>query len=98
VRFEPQGVHAILRGVSKATKPDATPAADDEPEPKGPPVSPEALKAWFDLYRRIYTGTADTEAMALKSAQGMFPGKSVSRDKIRALRGERPIGRPKTAE
>jgi hypothetical protein len=70
-----------------------------EPEPeepiaeKGPPVSEEHLRLWYDLYRRAYQGAADTEATAIKSATGMFPGKSVSRDRIRALRGAQKPGR-----
>jgi len=64
-----------------------------EPEQKGPPVSPEHLKAWFDLYQRVYSGPIDTEANAVASARGMFPGKSVSRDRVRALRGSQKRGR-----
>jgi hypothetical protein len=96
VRFHPDDIKAIV-GPLLASQPLANdPSADDGT--KGPPVAPDALKAWFELYQRVYTGAADTEATALKSAQGMFPGKSVSRDKIRALRGERPMGRPKREE
>ena len=92
VRFEPKSVHATARSAGQAAKAELS---TDEPEPKGPPVSNDLLKAWFEVYMRAYPGSADTEAAALKSAQGMFPGKSVSREKIRLLRGRRPIGRPK---
>jgi hypothetical protein len=68
----------------------------DELVQKGPPVSEEHLKAWFDLYRRVYSGAVDTEATALASARGMFHGKSVSRDRIRALRGTQKRGRKET--
>lgn len=60
-----------------------------------PSVSDALLTAWYDLYLRAYTGAADTEANAVQSAQGMFPGKSVSRERVRELRGERMRGRPK---
>jgi hypothetical protein len=67
---------------------------DPEPEQRGPPVSPDHLTAWFDLYRKAYSGSvADTEANALASARGMFPGRSVPRDRIRELRGSQKRGR-----
>lgn len=70
-----------------------------EPEdisvPKGPPVSNVDLKAWFDLYGRVYKGNDDTEANALASAVGMFPGRYVARRRIRDLRGEQKRGRKK---
>jgi hypothetical protein len=54
------------------------------------------LKAWFEVYQQAYADTAaDTEDMALKSAKGMFPDKHITRAKIRELRGQRPMGRPK---
>jgi hypothetical protein len=95
VRFEPQGVRAIVANAPKepAAKPDP-----DKPEPaqKGPRVTDPHLEAWFDLFTKVYSGTVeDTEDRALESARGMFPGKSVTRDRIRALRGNRPMGRPK---
>jgi hypothetical protein len=69
---------------------------DNDVVNKGPPVAPDHLKAWFDLYRRVYSGSSDTEANALDSARGMFPGKSVSRDSVRALRGAQKRGRKAT--
>jgi hypothetical protein len=69
---------------------------DNDVANKGPPVAPDHLKAWFDLYRRVYSGSSDTEANALVSARGMFPGKSVSRDSVRALRGTQKRGRKAT--
>jgi hypothetical protein len=71
-------------------------ASESDHEQKGPPVSREHLKAWFDLYRRVYTGQSDTEANAVTSARGMFPGKSVSRDSVRKLRGDQTRGRKPT--
>ena len=68
-----------------------------EPEQKGPSVSPDHLRAWFDLYQRVYSGPADTEANALESARGMFPGKSVSRERVRELRGSQKRGRKSSA-
>jgi hypothetical protein len=38
-----------------------------------PPVSEEHLRAWFDLYQRVYTGADDTELMAMRSAAACFP-------------------------
>ena len=51
-----------------------------------------------DYECRRHFGDRCSDATALKSARGMFPGKVVSRDKIHALRGERPIARAKKAE
>jgi hypothetical protein len=82
--------------VKKAPEPEK-PAEEPESEQKGPPVSEEHLKAWFALYRQVYSGPAETEANAVASARGMFQGKSVSRDRIRALRGTQKRGR-KAAE
>ncbi len=87
--------------IKKSTGPEKptaeTPKVEEsEPEQRGPPVSAEHLKAWFDLYQHVYSGPTDTEANALASARGMFPGKSVSRDRIRALRGNQKRGRKTT--
>jgi hypothetical protein len=71
----------------------ATGGQAEAAQEKGPPVSEQHLKAWFDLYKQVYQGAADTEANALKSAAGMFPGKLVSRDRVRALRGAQKRGR-----
>jgi hypothetical protein len=92
VRFEPQGVRALLLPATTTPAPEPQTAHLHE---KRPPVSPNDLQAWYELYCRVYLGSADTEEMAMKSAVGMFPDKSVARDRIRALRGSRPMGRPK---
>lgn len=98
VRFEPHSVRAILA-------PTATPAADEResetPSPpteeRGPRVSGAHLQAWYDLYRRVYPGDTP-EPHAVRSAQGMFPDKSVARDRVRALRGPQKRGRKPTDE
>jgi hypothetical protein len=77
-------------------KPAESEPVKAEPEQKGPPVAEGHLKAWYELYRQVYSGPADTEGNAIASAQGMFPGKSVSRDRIRALRGTQKRGRKPT--
>jgi hypothetical protein len=59
---------------------------------RGPSVSEAHLAEWYALYRKAYTGHLDTEANALRSAQGMFPGKSVSREAVRKLRGAQKPG------
>lgn len=92
VRFEPPGVHSIV-GTLGAAQPLQDSAPDDDAA-KGKPVSPEALKAWFDVYRKVYGGSADdTLENAHKSARGMFPGRFVSRDRVRELAGGRTPGR-----
>lgn len=64
-----------------------------EPEAKGPPVSQAALKAWYEAFKLANTEDQDTEAAAMESARGCFPGRSFSRDDLRALRGARKRGR-----
>jgi hypothetical protein len=79
--------------------------APQEPPPKeqdqkGPPVSQAALEVWFKAYQLAYPASSDdTEGKALESARGCFPGKSVSRDAVRKVRGAQRRGRkPTTAK
>jgi len=105
IKFDPAGVEAIIADAPKRPMAVATGSSTLEPmrseveEPPatvemGPPVSDTLLSAWFELYQRAYTGMADTEENAWRSASGMFQGKSVSRARIRGLRGTRKRGRP----
>lgn len=103
VRLDPAGVRELLpsRPAPTARRPEPTPARirDPEkvdsalPEPRGPEVSRAHLRAWYEVYRQAYPGTQDTEEMAMKSATGMFPGKTVVRKRIRELRGAQKVGR-----
>jgi hypothetical protein len=63
------------------------------PRSKGPRVANEHLRLWFELYRQVFRGSEDTEPNAIKSAEGMFHAMSVSRDRIRELRGKQKAGR-----
>jgi hypothetical protein len=89
VRFDADAVRAIVAQQQPAEDPQSA----TEDAPKGPPVSEENLKAWYAVYRRAYQGSEDTLDNALKSARGMFPGKFVSRDRVRDLAGGRIRGR-----
>jgi hypothetical protein len=72
---------------------------EDEPPQKGPSVPAAALEAWYAAYKMAFSGIADTEAKALESARGCFPGKSIARDAVRALRGTLKRGpKPKAAK
>lgn len=96
VRFEPDAVRAIAAPAAKSKSGNPTPPPSDELAEeiqKGPRVTDESLKVWYELYRKTYTGAADTEANALASAAGMFPGKSIARERVRALRGAQKRGR-----
>lgn len=108
VRFDPDGIKELLpeklpvRQTGSTSPipqpidppPDPAPVIEETPEvSRGPAVSDALLKEWYALYQRAYTGAADTEATAIKSAQGMFPGKHVARQRVRALRGEQRRGR-----
>jgi hypothetical protein len=107
VKIERQGIDEIVANaapprpkrsvwIKRPKEPPPPPAPEPESPQKGPPVAEEHLKAWYDLYQRAYSGAADTEATAVASARGMFPGKSVSRDRVRALRGSQKRGRKPT--
>ena len=99
VRFEPQGVHSIIGNTGNPARerpaerrsPEPSPAAQSEP--KGPPVSSAHLQAWFEFYQKI--DGEMREERALESARLNFPGQSVTRKRVRALLGPRPLGRPK---
>jgi len=100
IRFDPDGINK-LAGIATplAASSAALAVTSPEPEQKGPRVSDPLLKEWFALYSKAYPDAEDTEDRAVESARGMFQGKSVSRDRVRALRGARKRGpKPKTAE
>lgn len=93
VRLEPSRVKSLLPPEPLQDQSSPEVERTESERPKGPPVSDADLKAWYELYGRVYGGTKeDTEATAVKSAQGMFPTKSVSRDRVRDLRGEQKRG------
>jgi hypothetical protein len=94
LRFDPDAVHAIIAPLLKsAPKPVDALADAGQTVSKGPDVSPAHLRAWYDLYKSTYPD--DSEDHAWTSARGMFHDKTVTRGKIRKLRGEREMGRPK---
>jgi hypothetical protein len=108
IKLDPAGIRALLSSIPAKTNtppaqppaPSATPPieaaeSNEVVVPKGPAVSSADLKTWFDLYRRVYKGKDDTEANAFASAVGMFPGRTVSRQRVRDLRGEQKRGRKK---
>ncbi|HXQ42690.1 MAG TPA: hypothetical protein VN821_15575 [Candidatus Udaeobacter sp.] len=98
VRFDSSGLVELLPPHDQRLTENKLPREEPEPadeEPKGPPVSSAHLEQWYRLYEQAYQGADDTEANALVSARGMFPGKSVSRDRVRELRGSRRHGRKK---
>jgi hypothetical protein len=69
-----------------------------EPAQKGPRVPDAHLQAWFEFYKKVHKGPEDTEEHALEFARQCFPAKSVSRDRVRALRGAVKRGpKPKPA-
>lgn len=99
VRFDRQGIGNVLaaagKGVDTISKLAGPEALSDQPTEKGPPVSEQHLRAWAQLFRGAYP--AGSEALASKSAAGMFPGKSVTRSQLRTALdavGKRPRGRP----
>jgi len=107
VRFEPNGVRALLpkdfnpqAGPSAAPDPSPTTEIAEQEEENGRPVAEGHLKEWYALYTKLFTEAEQTEDHAWKSAEGMFPGKSVTRAAIRKLRGTGTLkrGRKPTAK
>jgi hypothetical protein len=102
VRFEPAGIEDIIATVSRTTERVGSEAhAPDEvtnEATKGPRVSDAHLQAWFEFYKKVHIGPGDTEDRAVEFARRCFPDKSVSRDRIRALRGSLKRGPKKAAE
>jgi hypothetical protein len=100
VRFEPQGVWAIVGkpGISHTTQAQPESSSVAELEPKGPRVTEPHLRAWFEFYKTVRSEAEDTEDRALESARKNFPGKSVSRERVRALRGSQRRGPKKKGE
>jgi hypothetical protein len=103
VRFDPVGVQDLL---PKRPSPPPTPAVpalqqdkpDDAEQSPLPRVSDHLLRKWHDLYKEAYPGSQDIEERAIASATGMFPGKSVSRQRVRDLRGAQKRGRKPQVE
>jgi hypothetical protein len=103
VRFNPNDLRSLFAAVghpsaeapvtSSGTVPSIPQQADDDVKERGPAVSQAHLEEWYALYRKVYSGSADTEATAIESATGMFPGKHVARPRIRTLRGPQERGR-----
>lgn len=56
------------------------------------PLSDRALDGWADLFRQVYPN--GSEALARRSLEGMFPGKTVSRDRLRRILPPIRRGRP----
>jgi hypothetical protein len=97
IRLNPDDVQATLpKGRQLPDEPIVRPPNLIDPEDKatkGPPVSDASLQLWYELYRQVYRGSDDTEPNALSSARGMFPGKSISRERVRKLFEPRAAGR-----
>lgn len=106
VRFELSGVGEMLATMMPAPSPpleflggltsvdeDAAQTAIDLPElpDKRPRVTDPHLRAWHDVYMNIY-GDKQPLPHAVASAKGMFPDKSVGRDRVRDLFPERKRG------
>jgi hypothetical protein len=98
IRLNPADVRKVLPAVRppppkqlvvtpKQETAEPTKIEPTEPTQKGPRVPDPHLKAWFDFYKAIHSSIEDTEDRALEHARQCFPGKSVSRDRVRALRG-----------
>jgi hypothetical protein len=106
VKLDPTDIGTMLRAAPVPAPPlTATPSSNPSPTEETTPTQPPEtlkkprvaeghLKAWYQLFKDVYGGTPlDTEAFAQKSADGMFPDKFISRDRIRALRGVQKRGR-----
>ena len=95
VRLDPVDVRKLLpRPAVPNPAPAAAPTIEtSSPDEKGPPVAEAHLAAWYEVYKQAYNSADDTLPRALESARGMFPGKFVSRDRVRELCAGRKAGR-----
>lgn len=84
VRFSPVN----LPGFNQSN--DDEIATDDENEK--PTVSKSDLGKWYQVFLGVHEQAS--EALALQSAQSMFPDKSVPRQMVRDLRGPQKRGKP----
>ena len=94
VRFESSGIRKIVEKPAPITTaaeayaaqvaPPKLPVLDvnlqDEPGDRRP-VTSAALKIWAEAFAKIHKGNDVLQPLAVRSAQGMFPDKSVSRDR-----------------
>lgn len=90
VRFEPAELGRMLASAGERQVAAMSPTVVDRrssSSPKAPPVSIAALEKWADAYRLAYQGADDVLETAYRSAEGAFPGRFVSRDRIRGLVG-----------
>lgn len=94
VRFDPKGIEDLKldAGLIDGPKAEAE-APTKEPRTRHgmPGLHDDLLEAWCDLFAKAYPN--GTKAQAEASARGMFPGKSVDRDKVRELIAKRGIGK-----
>jgi hypothetical protein len=95
IKLNPANVHDSLPPIPPEpepapAEPEKTPPPLDEaaePAQRGPRVSDAHLQAWWEFYKKTHSNSEDTEDRALEFARLCFPGKSVARDRVRALRG-----------
>jgi len=71
---------------------DETTWTDPEDSGNGEPVTLEELRAWHDLYSKLYQGDFPL-SHAVRSAKGFFPDKRVGRDRVHSLFPTRKSGR-----
>ena len=86
VRFDP----ASFNGKPKATFSDPDVASETLSQKR--PLAENLLKDWAALFNEAYPGAP--EAQAKRSLEGMFPDKSVARERLRRVLPERQRGRP----
>lgn len=92
VALEPTALAEFLGNDAEAEVPNSEREVSGAREDRRTRVSDSALAAWASLFKKLYPD-ADQD-FAWKSAQGFFPDKQVSRDRVRAL-VPRPQGRPR---
>lgn len=100
IRFDPVGI-AKLAGIEPPTPSQPKPLVETgtdaaEPPDTRKPVSQSHLEQWAHLFNKLYPDAP--EELGVKSAKGMFPDKSVGRDRVRPLLPKRERGRRPTAK
>ncbi len=101
VRFERDGIEKLVSGIRPQRQSLGTVSSiEDEPSQKntGPAVSEADLKRWFTFWSGIYPIELQTEPSAIAHAQLTFPKNTVSRARIREVRGAQKSGRKSSAD
>lgn len=91
IRLDPKALRETLPTPRPKEPPQPEIPTEQKPATKKLRLPDPFLMEWWTLYRKAYPNDLG-EAHAIKSAEGMFHGHSIARERIRALRGPQKRG------